>query len=104
MQVIEDNFSWACNALGLKVSLNITMVMFTPPPGEEYIELNILVNGTTLDVVDVFFYLGSVLSKDSSIDAEVYACIQMVSVAFGRLGMRVWNDRGLIINSSSPSL
>ena len=73
--------------------------MFIPPPGEEYIEPNILVNCTRLDVVHVFFYLGSVLSKDCSLDAEVYARIQKASVAFGRLERRVCNDRGLTINT-----
>ena len=53
MWVVVDNYSRACDAFGLKISLKKTKVMFTPPPGEEYIELNNLVNGTRLDVVDV---------------------------------------------------
>ena len=58
-----------------------------------------MVNGTRLDVVDVFVYLGCVLSKYSSLDAEVYARIQKASVAFGRLERGVWNDRRLTINT-----
>ena len=99
MQVIVDNFSRACGALGLKISLKKTKVMFTPPPEEGYIEPNILVKCTRLDVVDVFVYLGSVLSKDGSLDAEVYARIRKTSVAFGSLERRVWNDHGLTINT-----
>ena len=72
MQVIVDNFSQACDAFRLKISLKKTKVMFTPPP---------------------------VLSKDGSLDAEVYACIQKASVVFGRLERRVWNDRRLTINT-----
>ena len=98
-QVIVDNFSRACDVFGLKISLKKTKVIFTSPPGEEYIEPNILVNGTRLDVVDVFVYLGSVLSKDGSLDAEIYARIQKVSVAFRRLERMVWNDRGLTVNT-----
>ena len=99
MQVIVDNFSRACDGFGLKINLKKTKVMFTSPPGEEYIEPNILVNGTRLDVVNVFVYLGSVLSKDASLDAEVYAHIQKAFVAFGRLERRLWNDHGLTINT-----
>ena len=87
MQVILNNFSWPCDAFGLKISLKKTKVMFTPHPGEEYIELNILVYGTWLDVVDVFVYLGSVLSKDDSLDAEVYVRIRKAFVAFGEEGV-----------------
>ena len=45
-------------AFGLTISLKKTKVMFTPAPGEPYIEPNIMVNGTRLKVVDTFVYLG----------------------------------------------
>ena len=99
MQVIVDSFSRACDAFELKISLKKTKVMFTLPPWEEYIEPNILVIGTRLDVVDIFVNLGSVLSKYRSLDAEVYSRIQKASVTFGRLERRVWNDRGLTIKT-----
>ena len=44
-------------------------------------------------------YRGSVLSKDDSLDAEVYVHIQKGSVAFGRPERRVWHDCGLTINT-----
>ena len=99
MQIILDNFSEACDAFGLKISLKKTKVMFTPAPGEPYIEPNIAVNATRLDVVDTFVYLGSTLSRDGCLDAEIYARIQKASVAFGKLEKRVWSDRGLTINT-----
>ena len=91
--------SRACDAFELKISWKKTKVMFTPPPGEENIEPNILVNGTRLNVVDIFVYLGNVLSKDGSLDADVYVRIQKASVAFGRVERRVGNDRGLTFNN-----
>ena len=88
--MIVDYFSRACDAFGLKISLKKTKVMFTPPPGEEYIEPNIL-------GLRWWMFLSTL--KDSSLDTEVYARIQKASVAFGRLERRVWNDRRLAINS-----
>ena len=99
MQIIMDNFSRACVAFGLTISLKKTKVMFTPAPGEPYIEPNILVNGTRLEVVDTFVYLGSTLSRDGALDAEIYARIQKAAVAFGKLEKRVWADRGISINT-----
>ena len=99
MQIIMDNFSRACAAFGLTISLKKTKVMFTPAPGEPYIEPNILVNGTRLEVVDTFVYLGSTLSRDGALDAEIYARIQKAAVAFGKLEKRVWADRGISINT-----
>ena len=99
MQIIMDKFSRACDAFGLTISLKKTKVMFTPAPGEPYAEPNITVNGTRLDVVDTFVYLGSTLSRDGALDAEIYHRIQKASVAFGKLEKRVWADRDITINT-----
>ena len=98
MQTIMDNFSRACDAFGLKISLKKTKVMYTPAPGEPYVEPNIMVKGTRLEVVDKFVYLGSTLSRDASLDAEIYARIQQAAVAYGKLEKRVWADRDITIN------
>ena len=75
MQHIMGRFSAACVAFGLTISLRKTKVMFTPAPGKPYIEPNIFVNGTRLEVVDTFLYLGSALSGDGSLDAEIHSRI-----------------------------
>ena len=72
MQQLLDHFSASCTAFGLKISLKKTKLMFTPASDEPYIEPNILVYGTRLDVVNKFVYLGSTLSRDGSLDAEIY--------------------------------
>ena len=63
--------------------------MFTPAPGEPYIEPNITVNGARLDFVDTFVYLGSTVSRDGSLDAEIYSRISKASVVFGKLEKRL---------------
>ena len=67
--------------------------------GEPYFEPKITVHGTRLKVVDTFPYLGSTLSRDGSLDTEIYIRIQKASVAFGKLEERVWSDRGIIIKT-----
>ena len=59
MQHIIDHFSPACDAFRLTISLKKTKVMFTIAQCKPYIEPNITVNGTRLDVVNTFVYLGS---------------------------------------------
>ena len=94
-----DRFSAAPTAFGLTISLKKTKVMFTIPPGEPYIEPNITVNDTRLGVVDTFVYLGSTISRDGSLDAEIHIRIRKASVAFGNLEKRLWSDRGVTINT-----
>ena len=99
IQDLMDRFAASCTAFGLKISLKKTKVMFTPAPGEPYIEPNIMVHGTRLDVVDTFVYLGSTLSRDGSLDAKIHLRIQKASVAFGKLRERVWADRHITYNT-----
>ena len=96
---IMDLFPRACNASGLNISLKKTKVMFTPDPGEPYIEPNITITRTRLNVVDTFIYLGSTVLRDGSLDAEIYSCISKASLTFGKLEKRVWVDRDITINT-----
>ena len=95
MQHIMDNFSKACTSFGLTISIKKTKVMFTPSPGEPYMEPNIFVNGQRLEVVDSFVYLGSTLSRDGSLDEEINTRISKASQSFGRLEKRVWSNTDL---------
>ena len=59
--------------------------MYTPVVRQAYIEPNIFVQGKRLGVVDDFVYLGSTMSRDGILDAEIHQRIAKASVAFGRL-------------------
>ena len=72
--------------------------MFTPAPGKPYIEPKITVNDARLDVVDTL-YLGSPVSRDSSLDTEIYSRISKASIVFEKLEKRVWVDHDIIIKS-----
>ena len=55
----------------------------------------ITVKGNALEVVDKFTYLGSVLSKNVTIDNEVNKGLAKASASFGRLSKTVWDPKGL---------
>lgn len=55
----------------------------------------IYVNGTRQGIVGTLVYLGSNLSWNGSLDAEMHACIQKASVAFGMLEKEIMSDRSV---------
>nr|VZI27123.1 unnamed protein product [Spirometra erinaceieuropaei] len=88
MQRSMDLFSAACENFGLVINTQKTVVMHQPPrhsataPNESP---QISVNGTHLQVVENFPFLGSALSRNSKIDDEVANRISETRQAFGSL-------------------
>ncbi|BHF63483.1 hypothetical protein SprV_0200647500 [Sparganum proliferum] len=91
MQRSMDLFSAACANFGLVINTQKTVVMHQPPPNSATAPNapppppQISVNGTQLQVVENFPYLGSTLSRTTKIDDEVANRISKASQAFGRL-------------------
>nr|VZI28302.1 unnamed protein product [Spirometra erinaceieuropaei] len=101
MQRSMDLFSAACENFGLVINTQNTVVMHQPPP-HSVTPANapqINVNGTQLQVVENFPYLGSTLSRNTKIDDEVANRISKASQAFGRLKSTVWNRHGLQLST-----
>nr|VZI47691.1 unnamed protein product [Spirometra erinaceieuropaei] len=101
MQRSMDLFSAACENFGLIINTQKTVVVHQPPPNLAT-ALNapqISVNGTQLQVVENFPYLGSTLSRNTKIDDEVANRISKASQAFGRLQSTVWNRYGLQLST-----
>nr|VZI38162.1 unnamed protein product [Spirometra erinaceieuropaei] len=73
MQRSMDLFSAACENFGLVINTQKTVVMHQPPPNSATAPNapQINVNGTQLQVVENFPYLGSTLSRNTKIDDEV---------------------------------
>jgi len=59
----------------------------------------ITIDGKALNNVDKFTYLGSCLSSANLLEDELSSCLAKASSAFGRLTQRVWNERGLKLDT-----
>ena len=75
-----DCFANACQNFGLTISLKKTNVMVqeAEPP-------SIVINNHTLDVVNEFTYLGSTITSNITLDAELDKRIGKASTAMVRL-------------------
>ncbi|BHF71809.1 hypothetical protein SprV_0401486900 [Sparganum proliferum] len=86
MQRSMDLFSAACANFGLVINTEKAVAIHQPPPpNTDHNASQISVNGTKLQMVDNFPYLGSTLSRSTKIDDEVARRISKASQAFGRL-------------------
>nr|VZI42287.1 unnamed protein product [Spirometra erinaceieuropaei] len=102
MQQSMDLFSAACENFGLVINTQKTVVMHQPPPNSvtaPNAPPQISVNGTQLQVVENFPYLGSTLSRNTKIDDEVANRISNARQAFGRLQSTVWNRHVLQVST-----
>nr|VZI10277.1 unnamed protein product [Spirometra erinaceieuropaei] len=102
MQRSMDLFSAACESFDLVINTQKTVMMHQPPPNSvtaPNAPPQISVNGTQLQVVENFPYLGSTLSRNTKIDDEVANRISNASQAFGRLQSTVWNRHGLQLST-----
>ena len=95
LQRLITCFADACTEFGLTISLRKTNIMAqnvrTAP--------EIVIGDHTLDVVDRFTYLGSIISSDLSLDADLNSRIGKASTAMSRLTKRVWENKMLTTNT-----
>lgn len=91
MQHVIDTFSEASKKFGLQINIKKTEVLFKGS-AEHQVEKDILVDGSALNRVDDFTYLGSIISNNGRIDSELTKRMAKASSAFGRLRVRLWNN------------
>ena len=89
-----DAFSQAYKLLGLTVNVTKTKVLFQPAQPLTATAPNIDIEGTTLENVDRFPYLGSYLSKSANIDVEIQHRIRCACFSYSRLKDLVFSERG----------
>lgn len=96
LQSIMDAFARAYQLLGLDINIKKTQILYQPAPGTSPKVPTIHVANNTLENVDQFMYLGSLLSTRSDIDAEIHHRIGCASAAFARLRDRVFENRDIL--------
>ena len=94
-----DRFSLAARRFGLTISIKKTEVLYQPAKGNEYTPPDIFIEGQQLKAVEQFIYLGSVVSNNASLDADIAARVAKATAAFGRLTKRLWNNRDVRVET-----
>ena len=94
-QSLIDRFSQACKDFGLTISLKKTNVLGqnteTPP--------SITIDDYELDAVHQFTYLGSTITDNLSLDAEINKRIGKAATTHARLTTRVWTNPKLTVKT-----
>ena len=99
LQRLCDSFANASRRFGLTISIKKTEVLYQPARGNAYVPPNISIGGIQLKAVELFKYLGSIVSNDASADAEITARIAQATSAFGRLTKRLWKNRNIRLDT-----
>ena len=91
LQSLMDRFSQASKDFGLTISLKKTNVL-----GQDTAAAPIItIDDYELDVVCQFAYLGSTITDNLSLDAEIDKRIGKAATTLARLTTRVWTNRRL---------
>ena len=99
LQHIVKRFSDAAKNFGLTISLKKTEVLYEPPPRVAYSPPHISIDGTNLNAVKHFTYLGSVISNDATVSKDLDNRLSKASSSFGRLSKRVWQSHSLRLST-----
>ena len=96
LQQILNAFHHAYTKLGLSINIKKTHVLYQPPP---HVRVDnppsIQLEGTLLENVNHFCYLGSHLSAKVDISDEIQHRLKCAGTAFGKLRTRVFDDRDI---------
>ena len=95
LQELTNRLSAATKRYGLTISIKKTEVLHQSIRGSPTEEPCILIDGQKLNNVEHFTYLGSCVSANCSLDKEVTNRIARACASFGRLGKKIWYEKGL---------
>ena len=95
LQELTDQFSVAAKKFGLTISLKKTEALYQASQSNKYLEPQILIDGKRMKAVDEFKYLGSIVSRDGSLDPELSTRIGKAHSAFNKLNKRLWRKSGI---------
>ena len=94
-KVITNCFAKAAARFGLSINIKKTEVVRQACIGRYQASTKLNIGNETLEYVDKFCYLGSMISSDATLDDEINHRLSRASAAFGRLRHRLWDARGI---------
>ena len=74
-------------------------MLYQPPPQEAYSPSQISIDGTNLNTVKHFTYLGSIIFKDATISKDLDNCLSKASSSFWRLSKQVLRSHLFLLSS-----
>ncbi|XP_076065031.1 uncharacterized protein LOC143039064 [Oratosquilla oratoria] len=95
LQLLIDRFSQACKDFALTISLKKTNVLGQDTPAPPVITID----DYELDVVHQFTYLGSTITDNLSLDAEIDKRIGKAATTLARFTSRVWTNPKLTVKT-----
>ncbi|XP_073965599.1 uncharacterized protein [Choristoneura fumiferana] len=95
LQSLMDKFARACDLFSMSINAKKTVVLAQGCPQPP----TILLGDAPLEVVSRFCYLGSQVSSNLSLDAEIDSRIGKAATTFGRLRARAWENKHLTVNT-----
>ena len=104
IQHIVNRFSDAAKNFGLTISLTKTGVLYQPPPREAYSPPHIGIDGTNLNAVEHFTYLGSIISSDATVSKDHDNRLSKASSSFGSPSKRVWQSHSLHLSTKNQGI
>ena len=99
LQHIFNRFSDGAKNFSLNISLTKTGVLYQPPPREAYSPPHIGIDGTNLNAVEHFTYLGSIISNDATVSRDLDNHLSKSSSSCGRRCKRVWQSHSLRLST-----
>ena len=98
LQAILETYTWAYEALGLKINIEKTKIMTTPATVDQ---TEIHVQDNPLEYVDHFNYLGSIVNTKGNIDEEIEHRIKSATGSFWKLRARVFDNHDLNLSTKT---
>ena len=93
LQKLLNMFSHVCKEFGLTISIKKTKVM-----GQDVDNCpNVTIDGTPLDVMNTFTYIGATITSKLSLNVEITTRIGKASATMARLNKQVWEKRKLTL-------
>ena len=95
LQLLMDRFSQACEGFGLIISLKKTSILGLDTPAPPIIGID----DYELDVVHKFPYLGSTITVNLSLNAEIDKKIGKAATILARITSKVWTNSKLTMTT-----